>query len=93
VRHPVCVRCQVEFRQIRSGVAVIDMFSQPPRPYQIWMADLFECPVCKARIVSGFGRNPLAQHFEPNFAQWLQEAGEGFQVRNYERAADIPGGS
>lgn len=90
MRYPVCVKCQVQFQKIKSGVSVIDMFSRPPRPYQIWMADLFECPGCKVRIVSGFADRPFAQHFNRDFKHLLGIHSDGFEVYNYERLSDVP---
>lgn len=88
MRRPICVKCQVEFRVRKNGVTVIDTFSQPPKPYQIWRADLFECPICKTQVVGGFAQEPLAQHFEDSFDFWLGLAAEGFQVFNYEHTED-----
>ena len=87
MKRPICVKCETQFQQIKTGIAVVDMFSSPPEPYQIWLADLFECPVCKVQIVSGFADRPLVQHFEADLKHWLQlwKAGGGFQVSNYER--------
>ena len=88
MKRPICVRCQTEFQQIKSGVSVIDMFSQPPKPYQIWLADLFECPTCKTRIVSGFAQDSLSKHFNKDFGYWLEIHSDGFQIFNYEHPTD-----
>lgn len=88
MKPPVCVKCQIQLRKIKVGVAVIDMFSHPPKPYQVWLADLFECPICKTRIVSAFADNPLGRYFEGDFGYWVHKAGGGFQVYNYEYVAD-----
>ena len=88
MKRPICVRCQTEFRNIKSGIAVIEMFSQPPEPYQIWLADLFECPTCKTRIVSGFAQEPLTHHFERDFERRLLQSGGDSPVYNYEYPAD-----
>ena len=88
MKRPICVRCQTEFRNIKSGTAVIDMFSQPTEPYQVWRADLFECPMCKTQIVSGFAQEPLAEHYQDSFGYWLRKAIEGTHVYNYEHPAD-----
>ena len=88
MKRPICIRCQTEFQQIKSGISVIDMFSQPPEPYQIWLADLFECPTCKTRIVSGFAQDSFIKHFNKDFGYWLEVHSDGFQVFNYEHPAD-----
>lgn len=38
-------------------------------PYKLWTGDLWECQGCGARILSGFGREPIAEHYQPDFAQ------------------------
>jgi len=87
MKRPICVKCETQFQQIKTGIAVVDMF---PKPYQIWLADLFECPVCKVQIVSGFADSPLVRHSEADLKHWLQlwKAGGGFQVSNYERIGE-----
>jgi len=88
MKRPICVKCQTEFRNIKSGIAVIDMFSDPPEPYQVWLADLFECPTCKTQIVSGFGDRLLVRHHDVDFKQHLRFLRERFEVRNYEHPED-----
>ena len=36
-------------------------------PYKVWSGDLWACPDCGARIVVGTGRNPISEHYEPEF--------------------------
>lgn len=91
MRRPICVKCRIEFRVLENGIDVIDMFSQPPKPYRLTQADLFECPTCKTQIVSGFADKAWIQHFEGNFEHWLRKALEGTHVYNYEYAADALG--
>ncbi len=65
----VCVKCQVELRPKTNGIAAIEMASFGP--YKIWMADTWECPVCKWMGILGFSSHPIAEHFEPRFADEL----------------------
>jgi len=88
MKRPICVKCETEFQPFKTGIAVVDMFSSPPEPYQIWLADLFECPVCKVQIVSGFADRPLARHFEADFERRLLESGGDSPVYNYERTGE-----
>jgi len=83
MKHFVCVKCQTAFRQVSDEAVVVDMFMDPPKPYQLWIGDLFECPGCGAQFAHA--RLGVARHTEPDFEHLLQKAGEGFQVRNYER--------
>jgi hypothetical protein len=36
-------------------------------PYQIWHADEWICAPCGARVLTGFGRGPLATRGDPAF--------------------------
>ena len=40
-------------------------------PYKVWVGDLWECQGCGARIVSGFGREPLVEHYQDGFADTI----------------------
>ena len=59
---PVCAACQVEMHPEKNGVGVLDMADYGP--VNLWDADLWECPKCGFQIVSGFGSNPIARHYE-----------------------------
>lgn len=61
---PVCVKCGIEMKRIKSGVVALTQFQNPPQPYQAFMADLFECPDCQNQVLSGYGDKPCWQHFE-----------------------------
>jgi hypothetical protein len=72
----MCVRCGVEFRPVRNDVYVIDL-DAGGQESQIWNADLWQCPRCKAEIVSGFGALPMAEAFEKGrFDRFRQEANQ-----------------
>lgn len=66
---PVCVLCHVEFDCLKNGVGVLKMTVESGKqvPYQLWEADMWECPGCKSRIVSGFGRAAIAEAYHPSF--------------------------
>lgn len=42
-------------------------------PYEVHSGDLWICPVGDERIIVGWGHGPLAQHFEPDFAAFLED--------------------
>lgn len=50
---PVCVKCQVKFRPEKNGFKVIDLFLNNSKPYQIWDADMWECPQCGTQKIAG----------------------------------------
>ena len=37
--------------------------------YKLWDADLWECPDCGHQIIAGFGKAPLAYHWQPTYAE------------------------
>jgi len=84
---PVCVKCQCELRVKENGVGLLDMFNPSdkpePQPYQIWDADLLECPKCGLEVVTQFGDSPMAQHWEEN--NHLAKTIERYRrvIRNY----------
>ena len=70
----VCVKCQQRLRVEESGVVVVVMFNDPPEPYQLWSGDIWRCPGCGAEIVGGMGARPIAERWQPGFADCLQQA-------------------
>lgn len=88
MRRPICVKCQTELRPLENGIAVIDMAWQSPKPAAVIQADLYECPGCKAQIVSGFAEQPLAEHYQDKFEPRLRNARGRTHIYNYEHAAD-----
>jgi hypothetical protein len=37
------------------------------RPYKLWNGDKWECEGCGAQIVVGVARQPIAEHYQPEF--------------------------
>ena len=64
MRKPICVKCEVEFVRVKSGVLVRELFQQNKEIYKVWSADLLECPGCGSRVISDFAYQPMAHHFE-----------------------------
>lgn len=62
---PVCMKCKRELHPEENGVGVLDMANG--RAYELFDADLWKCPGCGMEVVGGFGRKPIASHFEDNF--------------------------
>jgi len=56
---------------VKNGVTVEELL-EDGSPYKLWDADLVECPECGTRIVSGFGRAPLAEHWHPAYPAWRE---------------------
>ncbi len=80
---PVCVPCQRFFRMKKSGFYFIEGMPVPGvrqaepgtatpeqwQPYKVWTGDLWECQGCRAQIVSGFGREPITEHYKADFQE------------------------
>lgn len=65
---PVCVQHEVEMRCAQNGHFV--QWNTARGPYQIWAGDRYECPVGGEAVVVGYGREPVAEHFENTFETW-----------------------
>lgn len=72
----VCLRCHCFYDTKKVGVYVEELAPVGPsspdgprdwEPYKIYCGDLFECPRCGHQLVSGFGRGPIAEHYQPNY--------------------------
>lgn len=81
---PICVPCKRFFRPKKNGVFFIESMPRgenpPPgtkaphewKPYKLWRGDLWECQGCGAEIVEGVALEPVAEHYQPNFAAVLE---------------------
>jgi len=58
---PICVKCRLEMRCVKNNRLVRDPDTGGFRS-TFWMGDEYECPECKARIVTGFGKPFPAEH-------------------------------
>jgi len=54
---------------LKNGVTVEELQGDGTA-YRLWDADLVECPECGVRVISGFGRLPLSEHWHPDYAAW-----------------------
>jgi hypothetical protein len=52
----------------RNSVTVEELLSDQA-PYKLWDADLYECVECGTEVITGFARSPLAEHFQPTYAE------------------------
>ena len=76
---PVCVQCQCEMRCSKTGATIVVMSGD--EPYQIWQADIFQCPGCGFEAVTGWAGKPFKYRHEENF----QQAVEGYRRQKCER--------
>jgi len=76
---PVCVPCRRFYRVKKNDFFFIEGKpsvngalpgnAEPEKwsPYKM-AADLWECEGCGAQILSGFGRQPIGEHYQTDFA-------------------------
>lgn len=64
-----CADCRVMLRPRKNDVNVL---IDADGPYQIWSADLWECPECRAQIILGYGARPWAVRHQPGFEEYLE---------------------
>ena len=83
---PVCVGCERFMRMKQAGYYFIEGMpkdsNQSPIgkgaddhwiPYKVWAGDLWECRTCGHQVISGLGQHPVAEHFEPDFADTIEK--------------------
>jgi len=79
---PVCVKCRCEMWPETNGVGLLDL-NDNGRPYELWDADLWQCPSCKFQVVGGFAYNPISVHYQPDFAKMREHYKErGILIEN-----------
>lgn len=52
------------------------------KPYKLWAGDLYECPGCGAQVISGAAAKPVAEHYEPDFADQVKSCNAKFQLND-----------
>lgn len=75
---PICAKCQRFYRCKKNGVYFTETMETEDRgtvPYKMWSGDLWWCPDCHAEIIVGAGREPVAEHYEPDFAEHAARCG------------------
>jgi hypothetical protein len=57
------------FMRVKQNSVTIEEVMDDGAPYRLWDADLYECAECGREVVSGFASLPLAEHWQPNYAE------------------------
>ena len=68
-----CVQCLTLLRPRKNDVCV-HITTSDGLPYQLWQADLWECPDCGNQVLLGFGRCAWSEHYENDFAKHVKSA-------------------
>lgn len=50
----------------KVGVHVEEL-TETQEPYKIWVADRYSCPECDTEVCSGFGADPVAEHYQDDY--------------------------
>lgn len=92
---PVCVPCQRFMRPDRNGVAFIEGMprggtrpkpglAEPGawKPYKLWYGDRWKCPDCGATIIVGVPTSPVAEHYQPEFAEAVKRHDATLQIND-----------
>lgn len=66
VSNYVCVPCGA-FMRIETNSVTVEELMDDGAPYKLWDADKYRCPECGHEIISGFGRGPIAEHYQPDY--------------------------
>ena len=69
---PLCWKCGLELRPEKNGVVVVEMATFGPGA--LWQADLWKCPECGTQVIAGLARDPMTEHYKPDFADELRRA-------------------
>lgn len=49
-------------------------------PYKLWSGDLYRCPNCNHEVIVGVGAAPIAEHFQPDYAEKVKAYKSQLQV-------------
>ena len=60
--------CGRFMRCVKNGVTVEELL-EDGASYRLWDADLLECAECGAQVIAGVARHPLAEHWQPDYAE------------------------
>ena len=66
---PCCVDCKTGYVPLKNDIVVLETMDDEMQPYKLWCADLVQCPKCKHRVITGFGKKHFAEHFERIFTR------------------------
>jgi len=64
---PCCVDCKTGYVPLKNDIVVLETIDDAMQPYKLWCADLLECPKCNHRLITGFGKQNVGEHYEPDF--------------------------
>ena len=66
-----CVKCNRKLVLKMVGIDVIFTLTESQEPYQVWSADMWECPECGMQVAGGFGDCARYSRYSPRFAELM----------------------
>lgn len=69
------------FMRVKRNSVTVEELLEDGSPYKLWNADLFECPECGVEVIAGFGRAPIAEHYQPTYADTRTRLGPVYPGR------------
>jgi len=70
---PCCVDCKTSYLPFKNDIVVLETMDNKMQPYKLWCADLLKCPDCGSRIITGFGKKEISEHYKPDFYKLLDK--------------------
>jgi hypothetical protein len=56
------------FLRVQQNSVTVEELTEAGDPYRLWDADLWVCDDCGVELIAGFGRAPIAEHWQPGYA-------------------------
>jgi len=66
----------------KKNSVTVEELTEDGQPYKLWDADLYECPECGVEIIVGFGSGPIAEHYQPTYADQRMRLGPIYPGRS-----------
>lgn len=90
---PICVTCKRFMAYERAGIYFeegMPLNTQQPAmidesgwgPYKLWVGDLYKCRQCKAEVVVGVPKLPLAEHYQETYPESVKRWPPAFRVND-----------
>lgn len=70
-----------KFMSVSQNGVTVEELTDDGGPYKLWDADAWRCAECGSMVITGFGRSPLAEHWQPNYQQQRRRLEPVYQGR------------
>lgn len=76
------------FMRVKQNSVTVEELLETGEPYKLWDADLYECVECGCEVIAGFGKAPIAEHYQGNYHDQRARLGPVYKGRC--RAERVP---